>query len=126
MCSFGACVRDLSQELGDGFKKIFSEKSLNRRFADEMIVTAAVYIANGIEGVTGAFRDAAYTDNSKEMQAFEGQVKPVMTTIVDKESGNFVNVSPTNSNQFIADTGTLLSDLTTTKNSHPKISCLAN
>ena len=107
MCSFGACVRDLSQELGDGFKKIFSEKSLNRRFADEMIVTAAVYIANGIEGVTGAFRDAAYTDNSKEMQAFEGQVKPVMTTIVDKlvepfgetiikigdyDSGNFIDL----------------------------------
>ena len=107
MCAFGQYVRDLSKTLNKGFSKVYNEKSLNRRFDDEMIVTAATIIANGIENVNASGKDNAYTDTSKELSVFKKKVTPIMTDIVSNiiykygagaikiggfDSGNFVDL----------------------------------
>ena len=80
---------------------------MNRRFADEMIVTASVIVANGIDNVGGVARDAAYTDTSKELKSFTAKVIPIMNQIVNDmvipygvggikidgmDSGNFIDL----------------------------------
>ena len=107
MCVFGDYVRKLAKKLNKGFAKVFTENGLNRRFADEMIVTASVIVANGIDNVGGTSRDAAYTDTSKELQSFTNKVTPIMNQIVMKmiskygasaikiggfDSGNFIDL----------------------------------
>ena len=107
MCAFGQAVRTLSKKLNKGFSKVFSDNSLNRRFGDEMIVTASVIIANGIDNLGGPSRDDAYTDSSKELEVFTPKVIPIMTNIVNNiilkhgsgaikiggfDSGNFVDL----------------------------------
>ena len=107
MCVFGDSVRKLAKDLDKGFKKVFTENGLNRRHADEMIVTASVIVANGIDNVGGPSRDAAYTDTSKELQLFTNKVTPIMNQIVMKmiskygasaikiggfDSGNFIDL----------------------------------
>ena len=107
MCVFGDFVRQLAKKLNKGFAKVFTENGLNRRFADEMIVTASVIVANGIDNVGGTSRDAAYTDTSKELQSFTTKVTPIMNQIVMKmiskygasaikiggfDSGNFIDL----------------------------------
>tara|TARA_R110001583_G_scaffold130456_1_gene282197 strand:+ start:318 stop:1757 length:1440 start_codon:yes stop_codon:yes gene_type:complete len=107
MCVFGDYVRKLSDDLNEGFKKIFTKNALNRRFADEMIVTASVIVANGIDNVGGVARDAAYTDTSKELKSFTAKVIPIMNQIVNDmvipygvggikidgmDSGNFIDL----------------------------------
>ena len=107
MCVFGNYVRNLVKKLDKGFLKIYTKNSLNRRYADDMVVTAAVIIAKGIDVVSGASRDAAYTDTSDELQVFTKRVEPIMTQIVDKmvvpygagaikvggfDSGNFIDL----------------------------------
>ena len=107
MCVFGDFVRKLAKKLNKGFAKVFTENGLNRRFADEMIVTASVIVANGIDNVGGTSRDAAYTDTSKELQSFTNKVTPIMNQIVMKmiskygasaikiggfDSGNFIDL----------------------------------
>ena len=107
MCVFGDSVRKLAKDLDKGFKKVFTENGLNRRHADEMIVTASVIVANGIDNVGGVSRDAAYTDTSKELKSFTTKVTPIMNKIVMKmiskygdcaikrggfDSGNFIDI----------------------------------
>ena len=98
MCVFGDYVRKLSTDLNEGFKKVFTENGLNRRF---------VIVANGIDNVGGVARDAAYTDTSKELKSFTAKVIPIMNQIVDDmvipygvggikidgmDSGNFIDL----------------------------------
>jgi len=107
MCVFGAEVRKLVKKLYKPFNKIYTDKAMNRRVADEMVVTAAVICARGIDGITGSDRDIAYVDNSKELSIFSTAVTPIMTDILDKmvkpygvggikiddfESGNFIDL----------------------------------
>jgi hypothetical protein len=107
MCVFGDWVRGLVKTLELGFAKIYSDKALNRRHADEMVVTAAVLIAKGVETITCPDRDAAYSDTSAAADAFNKAVVPVMTDIVQNmvepygvgginidgfESGNFIDL----------------------------------
>ena len=107
MCVFGNWVRDLVKELKPVFEKIYSTKALNRRHADEMVVTASVLIAKGVETIQGADRDSAYSDTSTAAQAFNSKVKPIMTDILSNmvepygnggicidgfESGNFIDL----------------------------------
>ena len=86
LCTFGAYVRKLvsDKKLAKTFVKIYGQKGVNRRHPDEMIVTAAVIVARGIDGVTNAARDLAYTDTSEELSVFSSRVKPLITTIVEK------------------------------------------
>mgnify|MGYP000704585618 FL=1 len=107
MCVFGAEVRKLVKKLYKPFNKIYTDKAMNRRAADEMVVTASVICARGIDGITGSDRDIAYVDNSKELSVFSTAVTPIMTDILDKmvkpygvggikiddfESGNFIDL----------------------------------
>ena len=107
MCVFGDWVRDLVRDLRPGFERIYSAKALNRRHADEMVVTAAVLIAKGIETIAGSDRDTAYSDTSDASQIFNSAVKPIITDIVQNmvepygpggisidgfESGNFIDL----------------------------------
>jgi len=86
LCAFGAYVRKLAsdEKLAKTFVEIYGQKGVNRRYSDEMIVTAAVIVARGIDGVTNAARDLAYTDTSEELSVFSSRVKPLITTIVEK------------------------------------------
>ena len=86
LCAFGAYVRQLAsdEKLAKTFVEIYGQKGVNRRYSDEMIVTAAVIVARGIDGVTNAARDLAYTDTSEELSVFSSRVKPLITTIVEK------------------------------------------
>jgi hypothetical protein len=86
LCAFGAYVRKLASDkkLAKTFIEIYGQKNINRRYSDEMIVTAAVIVARGIDGVTNAARDLAYTDTSEELSVFSSRVKPLITTIVEK------------------------------------------
>jgi hypothetical protein len=107
MCVFGAEVRKLVKKLYKPFNKIYTDKAMNRRAADEMVVTASVICARGIDGITGSDRDIAYVDNSKELSVFSTTVTPIMTDILnemvepygvggikidDFESGNFIDL----------------------------------
>jgi len=107
ICVFGNRVRDLVEELRPGFEKIYSEKALNRRHADEMIVTASVFIAKGVEAIQASDRDDAYSDISSASVIFNNKVKPIMTDILEKmvepygaggikiddfETGNFIDL----------------------------------
>jgi len=86
LCAFGAYVRKLASDkkLAKTFVEIYGQRGVNRRYSDEMIVTAAVIVARGIDGVTNAARDLAYTDTSEELSVFSSRVKPLITTIVEK------------------------------------------
>ena len=86
LCAFGAYVRKLASDkkLAETFVEIYGQKGVNRRYSDEMIVTAAVIVARGIDGVTNAARDLAYTDTSEELSVLSSRVKPLITTIVEK------------------------------------------
>ena len=107
MCVFGAEVRKLVKKLYKPFNKIYTDKAMNRRVADEMVVTASVICARGIDGITGSDRDIAYVDNSKELSIFSTAVTTIMTDILDEmvepygvggikiddfESGNFIDL----------------------------------
>lgn len=107
MCVFGDWVRKLVETLKPGFEKIYTEKALNRRHADEMVVTSSVLIAKGIDGVSGADRDEAYSDNSASSVVFKKAVVPVLTDILENmiepygagainidefQSGNFIDL----------------------------------
>jgi|TARA_B110000285_G_C15102276_1_gene605706 hypothetical protein len=85
LCAFGAYVRKLASDkkLAKTFVEIYGQRGVNRRYSDEMIVTAAVIVARGIDNITNAARDLAYTDTSEELSVFSSRVKPLITTIVE-------------------------------------------
>jgi len=86
LCAFGAYVRKLASDrkLAKTFVEIYGQKGVNRRYSDEMIVTAAVIVARGIDNVNNAAKDSAYTDSSEELSVFTSRVKPLIKTIVEK------------------------------------------
>ena len=84
LCTFGEYVRGLAshKNLKNTFVQIYGQRGVNRRYSDEMIVTAAVIIAHGIDNVTNAGKDNAYADKSSELEAFSSRVTPIINDIV--------------------------------------------
>jgi len=81
-CKFGQLVRDTARKHADGFGRIFSkisknkketidDKKINRRFPDELIVKTAVIVSHGtVKGLFSPPLDAAYSDNTSEVITF--------------------------------------------------------
>lgn len=67
---FGDAVRDLVEECEEGFTKIFTPNNMNRRYADELVVTIANLVAQGLINVNRETRDLAYGDFTPEMKTF--------------------------------------------------------
>jgi len=67
---FGDAVRALVEECGEGFTKIFTPNNMNRRFADELVVTIANLVAQGLININRETRDLAYGDFTPEMKTF--------------------------------------------------------
>jgi len=84
MCIFGIYVRDLVNEFKEGFQKIYTEKAMNRRLPDELVVTASNIVKNGnaVGGITANTRTGAYVDNSDEQYIFQKKVRPIFKTIL--------------------------------------------
>ncbi len=71
MCRFGHMIRNLVKENLDAFKKMYSQKNINRRHPDEFCVSVAVLVANGLVNLERQTRTNAYGDSTLEVRTFE-------------------------------------------------------